>query len=285
MPPGSLTAPQSPCRFRPALGFLSLCLGCSIWAQEPAKDQPPPRDRFAQWVEQSPPGIKRLIDIGQVTFEFNDQELTERQKQGLTKFRFAYQYRYRFANNTPILQKLADPPTIAVAANVIIPDVQWTHRVFVRTNFQPEYPWKSKLLQHEFDHVSISTDPRLKILLKMVLAAPLRFEIPADPPPQPSNNEPSTQSLNQRIDQKVAELMQERVSEIERITQALNDRFDRESNDGAGSIARRESFFSEFYSPETLAKLDFKFPMILDEYSKAISKAAWEEHYSWNTPR
>jgi hypothetical protein len=78
--------------------------------------------------------------------------------------------------------------------------------------------------------------------------------------------------------------MDQRAKEIERITQLLNDRFDRESKDGIQTIGARETFFADFFSPETLRKLDFQFPKLLDPYASACRRAPWKEHYTLNAP-
>ena len=242
------------------------------------------KERFAHWIEQAPPGIKRLIDIGQVTFDTNDPLLADNHKQGLTRFQFEYQYRYRFNEPASLGPNNRQSQNLTVSVNIQVSEVKLLHQVILKTNYQPEKPWTSRLLQHEFDHVSISTDPRLRILLKKCLGAPLRFEIPAQPPTDPLAQDPSALPLGKRIARKIQELMDQRVKELERITQALNDRFDRESAQGAESITARDSFFSDFFTRDQLQKSEFKFPEILDDYAKSIAKADWQEHYRWNAP-
>jgi hypothetical protein len=257
--------------------LLSLVLQARCWSQDtiPAK----PTEPFATWINTAPPGIKRLIDIGQVTFEIDDQELIQRKKQGLTRFRFDYRYRYRFSNSITKPQSSDDGPRITVAASIFVSDIQCSHRVVVGSTFKPESPWKSKLLQHEFDHVSISTDPRLKVLLKLALGADMQFEILAQEIQSQEN-----QTLAQHIENQIATRMKHRVSEIERVTQAFNDRFDKESRNGSESIRQREELFVDFFAPESLQKLDFQSSEILSQYAKAIAKSTWKEHYLLNAP-
>jgi len=244
---------------------------------QPAQDQPPKNNPFALWIASAPPGIQRLIELGQVSLEIDDQELAARKKLGLTKFRFDYEYRYRF-NHTEIPPKSKnDPASVAVSATIQLSEVKLSHRILVGSNFLPEQPWKSQLMLHEFDHVSISTDPRLRTLLRLVLGAPIKFQLPSRTP-----EGQAAEAISKRIDDQISLVMRERVREIERVTQALNDRFDRESNNGAQTIAQREVFFADFYKPQTLVEQEFKYPEILDEYSKLIAKAKWKEHYTLN---
>jgi hypothetical protein len=255
----------------------SLILHGTCWPQDRSASQF--KEPFASWIDTAPPGIKRLIDIGQVTFETDDLELTQRNKQGLTLFRFDYRYRYRFSTSIAKPQDGSDIPRILVSASIFVSDITWSHRVIVGSNFKPELPGRSRLLQHEFDHVSISTDPRLKVLLQLTLGAAMRFEIPEHEIPPREN-----QTLAQRIDDQIASRMKERVLEIERVTQSFNDRFDKESNSGSQTITKRDALFCDFFSTDSLSKLDFQFHEIFRQYDKSISKAPWQEHYLLNTP-
>ena len=135
----------------PALAFVALAFSTLL-----PSTQDPHAERFAQWIESAPPGIQRLIDVGQVRFETNDQELAAHKKQGLTKFNFHYDYRYRL---TKVHRIESNPSVLAVTANIQLAEIGWTHHVVLMKSYQPAEPWKSRLLQHEFDHVSISTDP------------------------------------------------------------------------------------------------------------------------------
>ncbi|MCE2752183.1 MAG: hypothetical protein LW720_09865 [Pirellula sp.] len=260
----------------PALAILAL--GFSILF---AQTQDPHAERFAQWIESAPPGIQRLIDVGQVRFETNDQELAAHKKQGLTKFNFHYDYRYRL---TKVNRIESNPAVLSVTANIQLAEIGWTHRVVLMKSYQPAEPWKSRLLQHEFDHVSISTDPRLKILAKECLGARIEFELPSVPTTDTSPENQPPAPLATRMERQIQSLMEKRAKEIERITQLLNDRFDRESKDGVQSIGARESFFSDFFTPDTLRKLDFEFPKLLDPYTSACRRAPWKEHYLLNSP-
>jgi hypothetical protein len=263
------------------LCFLHLCLfgHAHSWCQAP----PPPQiqERFVSWIDTAPPGIKRLIDLGRVTFEIDDQELKSRKKQGLTRFLFnyRYRYRYRFVNAAPLPQSNAEESMIAVVVSIYVSDIQWSHRVIVGSSFNPDSPWKSRLLQHEFDHVSISTDPRLKVLLSLALGAPMKFEITAQGASTQEN-----ETLAQRLEEQISTRIKQRASQIERITQSHNDRFDMESNNGSRSITERGSIFADFFSAEAIGKSDLLSPELLGQYSKAIDKTDWKEHYLLNEP-
>lgn len=252
---------------------LWMLLPSLVWAQDSLKE------RHSRWIESAPPGIKRLIDLGDVSFEADDRELAARKKQGLAKFTFDYQYRYRIIGTRRTVARDSQEPIVVVFAKIQLTDLKLAHRVFILSTFDPKDPWKSPLLQHEFDHVSISTDPRLRSLLKNYLGTPLEIQLPQETP-----DDPDPKPLDIRIDQEIQRTLQNRVKEIERITQSLNDLFDKESSDGVRSIAQRERFFSDFFTVETLKKLDFKSPEIFEEYTKVISKSQWQEHYSLNAP-
>jgi hypothetical protein len=116
-------------------------------------------------------------------------------------------------------------------------------------------------------------------LLKLALGADMQFEILAQEIQSQEN-----QTLDQHIENQIATRMKHRASEIERVTQAFNDRFDKESRNGSESIRQREELFVDFFAPESLQKLDFQSSEILSQYTKAIAKSPWKEHYLLNAP-
>ena len=142
----------------------------------------------------------------------------------------------------------------------------------------PEDPWKSKLINHEFDHVSISTDPRMQALLKRILALPIRFRLPLDNLAQ----SPLAPIYKPEIEKKIQSEVRARVVELERIIQAHYDLLDQTSDHGNRDIADRMEMFSTFFTPDTLEKMGFGFPEQAKETAKASQRINWKEHYPWN---
>lgn len=269
----------------------------SVYGQESAA-------RFAAWVAEAPPGIQRLIELGRVTFKCDDQALAKAKKVGLTRFEVRGDYRYRYMT-TAVRLETAEPETeksvkekseteerrqeyvTDVMVRIFWTDVQMTHEVVLGTDFRPEYPWKSPLVQHEFDHVSSSTDPRLRVLVKEYLGAALRFEHRWQ---VDTSDGSRVQGIGGRVDRMVAGDIEQsirdrlagRIKEIERVIQLHYDWLDRKTGHGRRGLEDRELFFASFYMPKTLEEMEFKEIEDSAIAKKLQGEVKWKEHYQWN---
>jgi hypothetical protein len=203
------------------------------------------------WIATSPPAFARLIDKGQVQIITDNQRLASTGKSALTFFQFILDYRYRY--DITRVRPVADDPSLAqgdIIARVRLTKLDWGHTVILQTTYQPAKPWESMLLQHEFDHVSISTDPRLKKIAEEVLVHPIRCTV----------SWTRAQGLQGEIvDSAVKEEMTARISELERLVQTNYDALDRETRDGQANLRERFKFFQELYSAPWLRKSEFKY--------------------------
>lgn len=302
------------------LGLLLLfaCLGqihqtCAQSADEASKPDAPTiqrtESRFATWIADAPAGPRRLIELGEVTFQIDDKALAREKKIGLTRFHVRGDYRFRYATTPPKFDPQTSEFSTKVSVKVSWTDVEMTHEIVLASDFQPKDPWKSPLLQHEFDHVSCSTDPRLRIVIKESFGAPFRFEHRWTPdensPPKNSSTSKSTlaKSAVEQIEQKIRDTLTERIKEIERIIQLHYDRLDEKTRSGQIAISDRLDFFEPFYSAKTLEEMEFadfnqsaiakkldaavngdKPRGTKDDEALSIRKATpWKEHYQWNS--
>jgi len=265
--------------------------------------------RFAAWVADAPPGIQRLIELGRVTFQCDDAALAKAKKVGLTRFEVRGDYRYRYMT-TAVRLETAGPDAeksdaeklnaeksegqerrqayvTDVSVRIFWTDVQMTHEVVLGTDFRPESPWKSPLVQHEFDHVSSSTDPRLRVLVKEYLGAPLRFEHRWE---VGASDGSRAQGIGGRVDRLVAGEIEQsirdrlagRIKEVERVIQLHYDWLDRKTGHGRRGLEDRESFFAPFYMPKTLEEMEFKEFEDSAIAKKLQTEVKWKEHYAWN---
>lgn len=236
------------CLGRCPIGILSLLLLPSAMGQENPEE---PADAPNPWIATAPPAFARLIDKGQVRIITDDQRLASAGKQALTFFRFDLDYRYRFELTR--VRPIADDPTLAegdIFARVRLTKLIGGHQVILKKEYQPAKPWESMLLQHEFDHVSISTDPRLKKIAEEVLVQPIRCTV----------RWTKAQGLQREaIDTAIKEEMSARISELERLVQTNYDALDRETRDGQANLRERFKFFQELYSRPWLGKSEFKY--------------------------
>lgn len=297
-----------PCRLGICLLWMLLWLGIAqagIWAQESANESISTEkrgdvavaaaERFSGWIADAPPGIQRLIEAGRVTFTSDDQALAKAKKVGLTRFQVRGDYRYRYMTTAVRLDPVPPEPevthqdyVVGVSVRIFWTDVQMTHEVVLGSDFRPEFPWKSPLMQHEFDHVSTSTDPRLQLLVKEYLGAPLRFEYRW----AAGNTEGAqVEGTSGRVDRKIAGEIEQsirdrlagRIKEVERIIQKHYDWLDQKTGHGRRGIDDRESFFAPFFMPETLEGMEFKEIEDSAIAKKLQAEVKWKEHYQWNS--
>jgi hypothetical protein len=223
------------------------------------------------WIASAPPAFTRLIDRGQVQLVVDDARLKAAKKRGLTLFRIRSNYRYQYELKG--VQRVSNDPSrlqgdVVVQLNVARLDLE--HTVIVGNAFQPPKPWEDLLIQHEFDHVSISTDPRFRKIAKEVLEQPFRF----------SADWLKAQGLGrEKVDEKVKEEVSTRIAELERVVQANYDALDRESQDGQANLRERFVFFQKLYSEPWLRTCEFSY---LDSIRVPVQDSAVkdvQEHY------
>lgn len=248
------------------------CIACSVGLSLSAQELPPAETPEPHaWIATAPPAFARAIELGRVRIGTDDARLAQARKHALTVFRFHVEYRYRYS-----LQREERIPEdlsrmrAQVVAKITIKELELQHLIVLQTGFQPRDPWSTPLLRHEFDHVSISTDPRLVALARRVLQRPLRCQV----------EWPIEKDLDhQTVDQAVNEGMSAQIAELERIVQANYDRLDKESLDGQANLSERDSFFIDLYAKEWLRKCEFKYLDVLRVSAQDSSDKDVREHY------
>jgi hypothetical protein len=168
-----IRAPQIFLPVRIALLVVSFLLsGGPVNAQSTAK----PQDRRAiravdgdgkPYPLPAPPEeIAKLIEQGNVSFEFYDPKIVTRSFAGETKFEFRYAYQSR-SNWQRVTQD--GKPAIEVRIEYQDISLEREHRVLLPQEMMADDLFTRRLTLHEFDHVRISCDPRLPELLKSML--------------------------------------------------------------------------------------------------------------------
>jgi len=235
-------------------GLASLGAPLQALGQQPSgakgPGDPQPTDPHP-WIATAPPAFARLIDRGRVRIVIDDPRLEVAKKHGLTTFRFSYDYVYRYEFNG--VQPATDDPsrmTGNMIAKVRLIRFDTEHSVMLESRYQPDKPWENPLLQHEFDHVSISTDPRFLKLAKDVLEQPIRVTV---------TWLKIQETSDAAVETAIKEGVSARITDLERLVQANYDALDRESRDGQANLSERSRFFLGLYSKAGLRRCKFPY--------------------------
>jgi hypothetical protein len=257
----------------PIVIFMLLLLSAAMGQQNSPNSNHSPHP----WIANAPPAFARLIDKGQVQIITDDERLKTAGKQALTFFQFQLDYRYRYELSR--VRPVDNDSSLAegeIVARVRLTKLDWTHTVVLQVNYQPTKPWEAILLQHEFDHVSISTDPRLKKIAEEVLVQPVRCTV----------RWTKAQGLQREtIDTAIKEEMSARISELERLVQTNYDALDRETRDGQTNLKERFGFFQELYDTPWLRKSEFRYlDSIRSRTQDRANKEVLEHYLSVESP-
>ncbi|MFN9446096.1 MAG: hypothetical protein ACK57Y_08675 [Pirellulaceae bacterium] len=229
----------------------------------------PDADRVLSLLKEAPPHLLRLIDRGKVRWSFDDRPLKEARKQGLTKFQYEVghraQFRYRWLASSGSQYRLA----ASIAYQKL--SFEMKHEIILSEFFSAQGAWKSRLLLHEFDHICISTDPRVASIAEDLFFGRERLEVVVDA-------EGYQQQVQKKIEEEILEKFEERKAAFGKMLQAAYDRLDALSQHGLQPIEDRKKLFSELFSHEFLKAIE-GFPLDrIDEKSLEFSPAV-EMHY------
>ena len=267
----------------PLLALLFCCLVKSTFGQDESVPATQPSNAAElthgsphHWIDTAPPGFARLISLGRVQIKIDDQRLDDARKQALTHFKIKADYRYLYTQQSTRVEPKNDGGYVAkINARIAVPEIEILHNISIRSGFKPRDPWKSPLMKHEFDHVSISTDPRLLKLLKKILNGKISFEVRWTSEEQFSD-ELVSRAIKAEINTQIAE--------IERVVQANYDRLDRETRDGTMDAKDWEALFRSMYDVDSLRTLKF---LYLDATKSIVQDSRDKdvlEHYSLLAP-
>jgi hypothetical protein len=204
------------------------------------------RDPRLDVVIQSAPGaFARLIDAGQVTLTTNDAMLRRYEKSALTVFLFKTQhrmvYRYqRVSNDDEGNQRFR------VSCSFRNPQFSMSHTIVMPSGFRTTDAWKSTLLKHEFDHVALTTDPRVEKIARVILWQ--------------SDQWIETIPAGLRIDELQIETVAEqrfadRRDNFEKSLQNVYDQLDDVSRMGQSAIPNRKEFLKLVYGVDNLERI------------------------------
>ena len=209
------------------------------------------------WLNDMPPAFARLVDIGRVEIAVDQAAVDAANRTALTVFSFslAYQMKYRF---NEITKGDDGKRRVRITVSYFDVDVSPAHRILLSESYRPTKPWDAALMQHEFDHVAISTDPRMFAMLlslnakKAILIANPNELIKISDDWVKGQIENSSKDFQQAV---------------EKLVQTYYVRLDDVSNHGLKTIEDRTRFFTELFTLEDLAKSKFAY---LDNARKSL---------------
>ena len=232
------------------------------------------------WLAAAPGEFVRLIDRGNVKIVVDDDRIRKSGKTALTLFQFVVDYDFKFRHQVLGFDKESRVWQAKIMAWIDQPKVRLDHTICIQSNFAPTSPWESKLLQHEFDHVAISTDPRMLKIIKRELQQRRQWVGKWE-----QNGAPTEQDVRKTI----FEAITAEVKSLEQLVQSQYDVLDQESNQGLSDIHSRKDFFRRLYTVEGLERCKYVFNDGMREFvkvklSNAASQKEVDGHYLFLVP-
>ena len=226
------------------------------------------------WIADAPGEIVRLIGLGNVRIEINDEVVKASSKLALTAFQLKVTYGARIRYDWISQGNQNQGWKARIIANVPKPRIHLEHQVIIPSTFQPMDPWQSALMKHEFDHVAISTDPRLLKIMERIFKRKWFFTEEWNQPSRPTEAD---------VQSRVEQLLAREVENCEQLIQQQYDWLDLQSVSGSQSLESRMSFFQELYSFQGLERCSFARRDLVKEHlertSPSESLKELERHY------
>lgn len=232
------------------------------------------------WLAQAPGEFVRLIDRGNVQIKVDDEQIRLSGKSALTLFQFVADFDSKFKYEWMDSQPQNGLWKARIIAWMDAPTIRLEHTICIPSTYNPSEPWTSKLIKHEFDHVAISTDPRLVKIIQRVVQRRRIWVEQFEQTTMPSEND-----VRDRIRQEIAV----EIKNCERMVQAQYDRLDKESSEGLSTIGNRFDFFLELYSVPGLERCQFAYvdevrTWLKDKRLASSTKKDVEQHYLFLSP-
>ena len=191
-----------------------------------------------------PAELKRLIEAGRVTFEYcvSDEETASRDavsdKKAVTngqpdkRLSAETHYRIRFDYDAKFTWRVVESQReLRISSQLRRFVWQPSHTVWFRDRPKTEDFWSNPLVLHEFDHVRLSTDPRLKARFEKVLQKPVVIGRRLAEGEQANDQlaRRLTDDYLQRLHREVIELIGIRYQELDRATSQGRDALGQDS--------------------------------------------------------
>ena len=256
--------------------FLAFCILVVAITNQAVAQSVEPHPRLAN----APGEFVRLIDRGNVKMMVDDDRVQKASKTALTVFQFVIDYDFKFRHQLLGFDSQSQVWQANIVAWMEQPKVKLDHKIYLQSSFAPSSPWESKLLRHEFDHVAISTDPRLLKIIKRALQQRRQWVAKWEQASAPTEKD---------IRKSILEAFRSDVTSLEQMVQAQYDVLDKTSSQGLSAIPIRTDFFKQLYTVEGLNGCNYAMDDSMREYvkerlSNSASQKEVEGHYLFLTP-
>ena len=221
---------------RIVLVFASLYYGPTTRAQLPST---PP---------DAPVALAAWIDAGKITWELYDRKPEGLMFDGETYFEIKVDYKFR-TQLRPIRENGIVAQQVSVAFFSI--DAFVENRVRLPKALVTGEFWQSRLVLHELQHVRITSDPRVPLLVKTLLRRGCQLNFPANALPSESH-----------IKDEIAKHVDATTKSVSDLVQANNALLDQLTQHGLELLDGDPQFFNRLYTETNLN--DQQFPKIDD---------------------
>jgi hypothetical protein len=232
------------------------------------------------WIAKAPGEFIRLIDRGNVSIVVDNERVRKAGKTALTLFHFVIDYDFKFRHQLLGYDEKTNAWQSQIVSWMDQPKVRLEHTICFQSTFTPNSPWDSRLLKHEFDHVAISSDPRLLKIIKRTLQQRKQWTAQWQQVDAPTEED---------VKKKILENVVADVKSFEQLVQSQYDYLDKESGQGTSTIENRMAFFNSLYKQEGLERCKFQMDksmksFIKDKFSSSLNDSEVTEHYLFLTP-
>ena len=216
--------------------------------------------------QRAPMAIERLVKGEQTVVTFVDDLPADKAKTHFfidVDWKYDYTYKIRQQNGTR---------QVALTVTDIQLEITVRHVVQMPLAFHHVGIWETQLLLHEFDHVALSGDTRIRRLLKEVCG-----NLSTITATQTGSSKPKDAFLAELINKEITR-REEGVLDLVRSNYVLLDKV---SDHGRISIPNRSQFFAQLFTQANLQQHRFPF---LEQVSKLLASEAYREVKPKNLP-
>ena len=209
-----------------------------------------------------PEYFARLIEAGNVTFVFYDLAREPRMHRGYTTFRldvsYRSEYQYEWSDQARGRQIVIEPGIGQIKYKLV-------NEVELPSSLNHDRRWAHWLVKHEFDHVAMTLDPRVPMLIEYLCEGTSKIVRTL-----PSST-PVTDELAERL---VHEAVEPRYQAVLKLLLANENDLDVHTRHGDHNLPDRRAYFGSLFTEPNLKQ--FRFPF-LDEVKPLLRRKAYRD--------
>lgn len=212
--------------------------------------------------EDLPEELAELIEAGAVAIDFYRQRRSDQRYDGETRFKLNLSYRFRSYARLLQTDRQSGVSRFNVSLRFRGVKVDLRNEMLL-----PEYldgDWDSRLTLHEFDHVRLNANPRIRELALKLLESINRIVVDV-----PVGRQPNEQDIQKALEPKIQAI----VDAMTGLVQSQNDLLDQITSHGVNSEPLEPNFFKRAFSEPMLEELEFEF---LDEVRTLVRSARYQ---------